>query len=182
MIRRPSSLVTKRLDGRRADDSIRAWRSPRSNREERRKSAPSATQATGAGGEIAGAAILVTAGRVANVEGLNLEAIGIHADPAHGIEVDEYLQTHSTRVYAVGDVLMKHFSAHVALQEATVAFQNAVLRIRKKMDYATIPWATFTDPEVAGVGITEAQAKADETSLPRLSTRFGQVDRAVIDG
>ena len=57
---------------------------------------------------------------------------------------------------------MKHFSAHVALQEATTAFQNAVLRIRKKMDYATIPWATFTDPEVAGVGITEARAKAEE--------------------
>jgi pyruvate/2-oxoglutarate dehydrogenase complex dihydrolipoamide dehydrogenase (E3) component len=138
--------------------------------------------ATGAVGEVAGAAILVAAGRAANVEGLNLGAIGIHADPAHGIEVDEYLQTHSTRVYAVGDVLMKNFSAHVALQEATIAFQNAVLRIRKKMDYATIPWATFTDPEVAGVGITEERAKADELPCRAFRLGFGQVDRAVIDG
>lgn len=138
--------------------------------------------ATGASGEVAAAAILVTAGRVANVEGLNLEAIGIHADPVHGIEVDEYLQTHSTRVYAVGDVLMKHFSSHVALQEATVAFQNAVLRIRKKIDYATIPWATFTDPEVAGIGITEARAKAAELPCRVYRLGYGQVDRAVIDG
>jgi pyruvate/2-oxoglutarate dehydrogenase complex dihydrolipoamide dehydrogenase (E3) component len=138
--------------------------------------------ATGATSEVAGSAILVTAGRVANVEGLNLEAIGIHADPVHGIEVDEYLQTHSTRVYAVGDVLMKRFSAHVALQEATIAFQNAVLRFRKKMDYATIPWATFTDPEVAGVGITEAQAKADEIPSRVYRLGYDQVDRAVIDG
>jgi pyruvate/2-oxoglutarate dehydrogenase complex dihydrolipoamide dehydrogenase (E3) component len=138
--------------------------------------------ATGADREVGAAAILVVAGRVANVEGLNLEAIGIHTDPVHGIEVDEYLQTHSTRVYAAGDVLMKHFSAHVALQEATVAFQNAVLRIRKKMDYTTIPWATFTDPEVAGVGITEERAKADELPCRAFRVELGQVDRAVIDG
>jgi pyruvate/2-oxoglutarate dehydrogenase complex dihydrolipoamide dehydrogenase (E3) component len=137
--------------------------------------------ATGASGEVAGLAILVTAGRVANVEGLNLDAIGIHADPVHGIEVDEYLQTHATRVYAVGDVLMKHFSAHVALQEAAIGFQNAVLRIRKKMDYTTIPWATFTDPEVAGIGITEAQAKADELPCRVYRLGFGQVDQAIID-
>ena len=82
----------------------------------------------------------------------------------------------------IGDVLMKHFSAHVAVQEATVAFQNAVLRIRKKMDYATIPWATFTDPEVAGIGITEAQAKADEIPCRVFRLGFDEVDRAVIDG
>ncbi len=137
---------------------------------------------TGATAEVASAALLITAGRLANVEGLNLEAVGIHADPAHGIDVDEHFQTHSTRVYAIGDVLMKHFSAHVAEQEAAVAFQNAVLRMHKKVDYDTIPWVTFTDPEVAGIGITEAQAS--ELNLPCrvYSLGFDKVDRAVIEG
>ncbi len=139
-------------------------------------------RATGNGGETASEAILVTAGRVANVAQLNLEAAGIHADAAHGIEVDEYLQTHSTRAYAVGDVLMKHFSANVAEQEAMTVFQNAVLRIRKKMTYATIPWATFTDPMVAGVGITEADAMAKEIPCRVYRVGFGDVDAAVIDG
>ena len=137
---------------------------------------------TGATGETASAALLIVAGRLANVEGLNLEAVGIHAEPAHGIEVDEHLQTHSSRVYAIGDVLMKHFSAHVAEQEAAVVFQNAVLRMHKKVDYDSIPWATFTDPEVAGIGLTEAQAGA--LSLPCRVFRLGfdKVDRALIEG
>ncbi len=139
-------------------------------------------KSTGSGKETVSAAVLVTSGRIANVVGLNLEAAGVHADPAHGIEVDEYLQTHSTRVYAVGDVLMKHFSAHVALQEAMTAFQNAVLRIRKKMDYSAIPWATFTDPMVAGVGTTEARAKAEEVPCQVYRIGFDEIDRAVIDG
>jgi pyruvate/2-oxoglutarate dehydrogenase complex dihydrolipoamide dehydrogenase (E3) component len=139
-------------------------------------------RATGNGGETASEAILVTAGHVANVGQLNREAVGIHADAAHGIEVDEYLQTHSTRAYAVGDVLLKHFSAHVAEQEAMTAFQNAVLRIRKKMDYATIPWATFTDPVVAGVGITDAHAMAEEIPCRVYRVGFAEVGAAVIDG
>src|ERR1017187_3308697 len=133
-------------------------------------------------GEIASAALLIIAERLANVEGLNLEAVGIHADPALGIEVDEHLQTHSTRVYAIGDVLMKHFSVQVAEQEATVAFQNAVLRMHKKVDYDSIPWATFTDPEVAGIGITRAQANALELPCRVCRLGFDKVDRALIEG
>ena len=139
-------------------------------------------KAAGAGAEVASDALLITAGRAANIEGLNLETVGIHSDAAHGIEVDEYLQTHATRVYAVGDVLMKHFSAHVALQEATTAFQNAVLRLRKRMDYSAIPWSTFTDPEVAGVGMTEARARAEEIPCRVHRVGFDEIDLAVIDG
>jgi pyruvate/2-oxoglutarate dehydrogenase complex dihydrolipoamide dehydrogenase (E3) component len=137
---------------------------------------------TGATAETASDALLIAAGRLANVEGLNLEAVGIHADPAHGIEVNEQLQTHCTRVYAIGDVLMKHFSAHIAEQEAAVAFQNAMLRMHRKVNYGTIPWVTFTDPEVAGIGITEAQANA--LNLPCRTYRLGfdEVDRALIEG
>ena len=138
--------------------------------------------ATGATGEAAGAEILVAAGRLANVEGLNLEAIGLHADAEHGIEVDDYLQTHSTRVYAIGDALLRNTYTHFAEAEAAVAFQNAVLRSRKKMDYSGIPWATFLDPEVASVGITEAKAEEERRPVRIYRLAFTEIDRAQIDG
>jgi pyruvate/2-oxoglutarate dehydrogenase complex dihydrolipoamide dehydrogenase (E3) component len=138
--------------------------------------------ATGATNEAAGAEILLAAGRLANVENLNLEAVGLHGDAEHGIEVDDYLQTHSTRIYAIGDVLQRHQYAHFAECEAAVAFQNAVLRIRKKMDYSGIPWATFVDPEVASVGITQARAEEERRPVRVYRVSFGEIDRARIDG
>ena len=137
---------------------------------------------SGGSGEVVGSEILLAAGRWANVESLNLEAVGVHADSAHGIEVDAYLQTHSSRVYAIGDVLQRHPYAHFAECEAAVAFQNAVLRIRKKMDYSGIPWATFLDPEVASVGITQAQAAEDRRPVRVYRVPFTEIDRARIDG
>ena len=77
--------------------------------------------------------------RLANVEHLNLEAVGVHADPEHGIEVNELLQTHAVRVFAIGDVLKRHQYTHAAEAEAEVAFQNAVLRRRRKIDYTNLP-------------------------------------------
>jgi pyruvate/2-oxoglutarate dehydrogenase complex dihydrolipoamide dehydrogenase (E3) component len=138
--------------------------------------------ASGATGEAAGSEILLASGRLANVEGLNLEAVGLHADAEHGIEVDDYLQTHATRVYAIGDVLQRHPHAHFAECEAAVAFQNAVLRIRKKMDYSGIPWATFLDPEVASVGITHARAEEERRPVRVYRVAFAEIDRARIDG
>ncbi len=137
---------------------------------------------TGATGEVIGSEILVAAGRLANVEGLGLETVGIHADAQHGIEVDECLQTHSARVFAVGDVLLRHPSAGAAVREADVVLQNAVLRLKKKIDYSGVPAGAFTDPEVASVGVTAATARA--RALPSRVYRldFSQVDRAVIDG
>src|SRR5205823_5840172 len=79
--------------------------------------------ATGATAEATASQLLVAAGRLAQVEDLNLEAIGLHADPRRGIEVDDYLQTHSARVYAIGDVLQRDQYTHAAEREAAVAFQ-----------------------------------------------------------
>jgi len=138
--------------------------------------------ATGSAAESTGAAILLAAGRLANVESLNLEAVGIHGDAHHGIEVDDYLQSHSVRVYAIGDVLLRHPYTHVAEREAAVAFQNAVLRIKKKIDYTRLPRATFVDPEVAAVGITEGQARALERPARIYRVAFAEIDRARIDG
>jgi len=132
--------------------------------------------------EISGSDILVAAGRLANVEGLNLDAVGVHADAQHGIEVDDYLQTHSARVYALGDVLLRYPYTHVAEREAAIVFQNAVLRLRKKIDYSRLPWATFVDPEVAAVGISERQALSEARPFRVFRVDFREIDRALIDG
>ncbi len=132
--------------------------------------------------EVLGTHLLVAAGRLANIEGLNLDAVGIHADPEHGIEVDDYLQTRATRILAIGDVLHRHQFTHAAEREAAVAFQNAVLRLPKKIDYTALPWATFVDPEVATVGLSEAAAHETQPEVRVFRTEFSELDRARIDG
>jgi hypothetical protein len=86
------------------------------------------------------------------------------------------------RIYAIGDVLLRDQYTHVVEREAEVAFHNAVLRRRKKMDYANLPWATFVDPEVATVGISEAEAKAQALDHRVYRASYEAVDRARIDG
>lgn len=137
---------------------------------------------TGQRAEVSTKEILIAASRLANVDHLNLEAIGVHADPDHGIEVNEMLQTHAIRVYAIGDVLKRHQYTHAAEAEAEVAFQNALLRRRRKIDYTNLPWATFLDPEVATVGISEAKAKAEELEHHVFRVNYADIDRARIDG
>lgn len=127
--------------------------------------------------------ILVATGRVANVEGLNLDAVGIHADPHHGIVVDDYLRTESPNIWAIGDVTGRYEFTHAAEREAAVAFQNAVLRLPKRMDYRTLPWTTFLDPEVATVGRLEGPAPDEEPEDLRVyRVEMADVDRARIDG
>jgi pyruvate/2-oxoglutarate dehydrogenase complex dihydrolipoamide dehydrogenase (E3) component len=138
--------------------------------------------ATDTADEIAGESILLASGQRANIESLNLDAVGIHGDADNGIEVDDYLQTHSTRIYAIGDVLLRLPYTHAAQREAAVAFQNAVLRIKKKIDYSRLPRATFLDPELAAVGLTEAQASALERPTRVYRVDFADIDRARIDG
>jgi pyruvate/2-oxoglutarate dehydrogenase complex dihydrolipoamide dehydrogenase (E3) component len=132
--------------------------------------------------EAAGSHILIAGPRLANVDGLNLEMIGVRADPAHGLDVDDYLQTHSPRVLAIGDVLLRNQSAQAVECEADAVFQTAVARAPKKVDYTTIPRATFTDPELASVGKTEAEAHAANADVRVLRAPFAELDRARIDG
>ncbi|MBX6313302.1 MAG: FAD-dependent oxidoreductase, partial [Isosphaeraceae bacterium] len=136
----------------------------------------------GATFEAARTHLLVATGRLANVEGLNLEAVAIDADPQHGIPVDEYLATRTPHIFAIGDVLGHHQWTHAAEREAAVAFQNAVLRLPKKMDYSAVPWVTFTDPEVATVGKTEDEARAEDPDVRVLRAELADVDRPRIDG
>jgi pyruvate/2-oxoglutarate dehydrogenase complex dihydrolipoamide dehydrogenase (E3) component len=139
-------------------------------------------RSTGLAGEASGSHLLLAAERLANVEDLKLEVVGVHGDARHGIEVDECLQTHSARIYAIGDVLLRHPYANAAEREAEVAFQNAVLRLKKKIDYSILPRAAFVDPEVASVGVTEEKARGEELPHRVYRVDFSAVDRARIDG
>ncbi|MDY7052810.1 NAD(P)/FAD-dependent oxidoreductase [Limnospira fusiformis] len=126
--------------------------------------------------------ILVASGRSPNVESLNLEAAGVAVEPG-GIKVNEKLQTTNSRIYACGDVIGGYQFTHVAGYEAVVVLTNALFFPVSKVNYRVIPWATFTDPELARVGLTEAQAKAaygDDVYI--LKQQFSDVDRAQAEG
>ncbi|MGB7086217.1 MAG: FAD-dependent oxidoreductase [Phormidesmis sp.] len=125
--------------------------------------------------------ILIATGRTPNVESLGLENAGVDYDKK-GIKVDAKLRTSNKRIYAAGDVIGGYQFTHVAGYEAGVAMQNALVFPTKKADYRVIPWATFTDPELARVGLTERQARdryGDDVHV--LKQGFDGVDRALAE-
>ena len=126
--------------------------------------------------------ILVATGRVPNVETLNLQAAGVEVGKA-GVMVNAKLQTTNPKIYAAGDVIGGYLFTHVAGYEGAVAMQNALVLPTKKADYRVIPWATFTQPELARVGLTEEQArKRYGDDLMILRHDFDHVDRALAEG
>ena len=135
-------------------------------------------QVTAGGKNIIVDEILVAGGRLPNVESLNLEVAGVEGGKP-GIIVNEKLQTTNSKIYACGDVIGGYQFTHVAGYEAVVALTNALFFPISKVNYRVIPWATFTDPELARVGLTEKQAKeryGDDVCV--LKQPFSGVDRA----
>ncbi|MCP4040349.1 MAG: FAD-dependent oxidoreductase [Gammaproteobacteria bacterium] len=129
-------------------------------------------------------ALLVAMGRRANVTGFGLEELGVRLTGRGSIEVNGYLQTNFPNIYAVGDVAGPYQFTHTAAHEAWYAAVNALFGgfKRFKADYSVIPWSTFTDPEVARVGLNEDEAK--EMGIKYEVTTFGidDLDRAIADG
>ena len=127
--------------------------------------------------------ILVAVGRTANVTGYGLEALGIPIRANKTVETNDYLQTLYPNIYACGDVTGPYQFTHVAAHQAWYAAVNALFgRFKKfKADYRVIPWATFTEPEVARVGLSETEAK--EKKIPHEVTVYGldDLDRAIAD-
>ncbi|MBR8826564.1 MAG: FAD-dependent oxidoreductase [Gomphosphaeria aponina SAG 52.96 = DSM 107014] len=122
--------------------------------------------------------ILLATGRTPNVESLNLEAAQVEYSQT-GIKVNEKLQTTNPRIYACGDVLGGYQFTHVAGYEAYYATMNALILPILKVNYRVIPWATFTDPELARVGLTEKQARDRYgNDIYILKQDFAGVDRA----
>ncbi len=114
--------------------------------------------ATANGGVVEGSHLLVAAGRIANVEHLNLEVAGV-AYTAKGIAVDKGLRTSNRRVYAIGDVAGGLQFTHVAAHQAGLVIRNALFGLPVNKDAAVVPWVTFTDPELAQAGLTESAAR-----------------------
>ena len=131
-----------------------------------------------AGGErIAGSHLLVAAGRRPSIAALDLAAAGIAAGP-QGITVDARLRTTNRRAFAVGDVAGGPQFTHVALYQAGIVIRNALFRIPAKVDYRALPWVTYTEPELAQVGLTEAAAQETGRPVRVLRWPFAENDRA----
>jgi pyruvate/2-oxoglutarate dehydrogenase complex dihydrolipoamide dehydrogenase (E3) component len=126
--------------------------------------------------------ILAGVGRAPNVEGLNLEAAGVQYDKNNGVIVNDRLQTTNPRIFAAGDICLKYKFTHTADATARIAIQNALFFGRKKLSALTIPWTTFTDPEIAHVGINEIDAKESGIEVDTFIRRLRDVDRAIVDG
>jgi pyruvate/2-oxoglutarate dehydrogenase complex dihydrolipoamide dehydrogenase (E3) component/uncharacterized membrane protein YdjX (TVP38/TMEM64 family) len=126
--------------------------------------------------------ILAGAGRAPNIEGLNLEAVGVESDRRKGVLVNDYLQTTNPRVYAAGDVCLDWKFTHAADFTARLVIQNALFLGRKKLSALTMPWCTYTDPEVAHVGLSERDARERGVAVDTYVRDFKEVDRAILDG
>jgi pyruvate/2-oxoglutarate dehydrogenase complex dihydrolipoamide dehydrogenase (E3) component len=126
--------------------------------------------------------ILVGAGRVPNVDGLGLDAVGVAYDRRDGVKVNDRLQTTNPRIYAAGDICMPEKFTHAADAAARVAIQNALFLGRKKHSALTIPWCTYTDPEIAHVGLHARDAEKRGMAVDTYLRPFAEVDRAVADG
>ncbi len=126
--------------------------------------------------------IVIALGRKPNVDGLNLEAAGVKYDQK-GIVVDEHLQTSTSNILAIGDVIGGYLFTHVAAYQAGVAVRNALLPAgKKKVDYRVVPWCTFTDPEVARVGVTPEEARQRHQQVRIVTLPWKEIDRAQAEG
>lgn len=129
--------------------------------------------------------ILIGAGRSPNVEGLNLEAVGVEYTD-RGVIVDDYLQTSNPRIYAAGDICLKWKFTHAADAAARIVIRNALFApfglARSKLTTLVMPWATYTDPEIAHVGLYETEAQARGIKTETIHIPFSDVDRALTDG
>ena len=126
---------------------------------------------------ITGSHLLVAAGRKPNIDGLGLELADIKHD-GRGIAVDARLRTTNRRIFAIGDVIGGLQFTHVAGYHAGIVIRNALFRVPAKADHSTVPWVTYTDPELANVGLTEAQARAQHDHVRVVRWPFAENDRA----
>lgn len=131
-------------------------------------------------GSEAGDVVLVAAGRARNVEGLRLEAAGVQAN-RRGIVVNDRLQTSNRRVYASGDVCSAYQFTHAADAMSRIVLQNALFFGRRRASALTIPWVTYTDPEIAHVGVSVTDVAQSNGRLATITIPLSDVDRAVVD-
>jgi pyruvate/2-oxoglutarate dehydrogenase complex dihydrolipoamide dehydrogenase (E3) component len=137
--------------------------------------------------ELAVDEILVGIGRAPNVEGLGLETVGVKYDTKNGVKVNARLQTTNPKIYAAGDICFPFKFTHTADAMAQIVIQNALFPHPLGLGYAStdsliIPWCTYTEPEVAHVGMYESDAKAKGIDVDTFTFKLAEVDRAILDG
>ena len=130
--------------------------------------------------------ILAGAGRQPNVESLNLEAVGVEYDPRKGVMVNDHLQTTNPKIYAAGDICMNWKFTHAADAAARIVLKNTLFSPfgfgKYKLSNLVMPWATYTDPEIAHVGMYEQDAHAKGIDCNIIKIDFDDVDRALAEG
>ncbi len=126
--------------------------------------------------------IIVGAGRIPMVEGLGLESACVEYDRRTGIEVNDYLQTTNRNIYAAGDAASPYKFTHIADATARIVIRNALFFGRARASALTIPWCTYTDPEIAHVGLSESEAASRGVEVATFVQELSGVDRAVLDG
>ena len=126
--------------------------------------------------------ILVGVGRAPNVENMGLEAAGVKFDKRTGIEVNDQLQTANSDIYAAGDVCSQYKFTHTADALARIVIGNALFFGRGKSSALTIPWCTYSDPEVAHVGLYPEEAAKQGIEIDTYRTEMSTVDRAILEG
>jgi pyruvate/2-oxoglutarate dehydrogenase complex dihydrolipoamide dehydrogenase (E3) component len=126
--------------------------------------------------------ILVGVGSAPNVEGMNLEAAGVEYGADAGIPVNDFLQTSNPRIYAAGDVCSENKFPHIETAAARIVVQNALFFGRKRLSHLSIPWCTYTDPEIAHIGLYVREARAQSIPVKTFTVLMHEVDRAITDG
>ncbi|WP_448563797.1 mercuric reductase [Trichothermofontia sp.] len=130
--------------------------------------------------------ILVGVGRTPNIEGLNLDAVGVEYDSHRGVVVNDYLQTTNRRIFAAGDVCMDWKFTHAADAAARIVIKNMFFSPfglgRSRLSTLVMPWVTYTDPEIAHVGLSEQDAQAKGLKINTIKVPLTTIDRALTDG
>jgi pyruvate/2-oxoglutarate dehydrogenase complex dihydrolipoamide dehydrogenase (E3) component len=126
--------------------------------------------------------VFVGTGRDPVLDGLDLDKAGVISSPASGIQVDDFLRTTNPKVYAAGDVCLEHKITGGAYASGRLVVRNALFPVRRRMSALTIPWCTYTDPEIAHVGLYVKQARERDIPVKTFTVPMHDVDRAVIDG
>ncbi|TWT41533.1 mercuric reductase [Botrimarina hoheduenensis] len=136
-------------------------------------------------GQIIAQRLLIAVGRAPNVEGLGLDVAGVEVDPRRGIRVNDRLQTTNAHIYAAGDVCSPAKFTHAADFQARLVVRNALMpwpANRGKASSLVIPWCTYTSPEVAGVGLTEQQARGRGVPVDTYRIDLREIDRSLLEG
>jgi len=161
-----------------ADEGMTFYEGGRDLRFEKIDSGIAAYCATDAGKQcVHGSHVLIATGRRANVNGLNLAAAGASYSP-RGIDVDARLRSSNKRIFAIGDVAGPYQFTHMAAYQAGIVIRNMLFKLPAKVDYSAVPWVTYTDPELAHVGMSETDAEASGKEVRVLRWKFEENDRA----